>query len=239
MKILMLAAVAALVSSSAIAPAMAGSGHEHKQCHHKHEGQSCAPCEYADGMAKMHKAMNIRYTGDTDIDFVVGMIPHHEGAVAMAETELKYGKDPEMRALAEWIIMAQKIEIGQMKSWVRGRVNPNAPVKNTEAVTAFKKVMENMHHGMDIDYTGNADIDFARGMIPHHQGAIDMAEIELRTGKHQQILKLAGDIINSQQQEIGKMQRWLDKNAPAIKNKSTKKTTSKKKKSQHIDHSSH
>lgn len=57
------------------------------------------------------------YTGDTDKDFVAHMIPHHQGAVSMAEVGLKYGKDPAMKRLARNIIKAQNEEIAYMKSW--------------------------------------------------------------------------------------------------------------------------
>jgi len=67
---------------------------------------------------KMHKAMDIPFTGNTDVDFVKGMIPHHEGAVDMAKTVLAFGKDPEIRALAEAIVKAQETEIAQMKAWL-------------------------------------------------------------------------------------------------------------------------
>src|ERR1700712_3986236 len=68
--------------------------------------------------AKMMKNMSAPgYTGDTDADFVAHMIPHHQGAVDQAEVELKYGDDPQMRALARNIIKAQKEEIAFMKRW--------------------------------------------------------------------------------------------------------------------------
>lgn len=72
---------------------------------------------YRTANAKMHKAMAIKYTGDADNDFVAGMIPHHQGAIDMAQVELKYGKDPEIRAMAEAVIRDQTREIADMKSW--------------------------------------------------------------------------------------------------------------------------
>jgi uncharacterized protein (DUF305 family) len=57
------------------------------------------------------------YTGDADKDFVSHMIPHHQGAIEMAEAELKYGKDPELKRLAKNIINAQHDEIGFMERW--------------------------------------------------------------------------------------------------------------------------
>ncbi|EBP4128150.1 MULTISPECIES: CopM family metallochaperone [Enterobacterales] len=75
--------------------------------------------EYMSGMKGMHdKMMAAVKESDPDKAFAKGMVAHHEGAIAMAETELKYGKDPEMRKLAQDIIKAQKGEIEQMNTWL-------------------------------------------------------------------------------------------------------------------------
>jgi uncharacterized protein (DUF305 family) len=70
--------------------------------------------------------------------------------------------------------------------------------------------MDKMHMAMGaVAQSGNSDVDFVRLMIPHHQGAIDMAKIQLLHGKDPQMRRLAQEIITDQQLEIELMQRWL------------------------------
>ena len=73
---------------------------------------------FAEANKKMHKDMTMAFTGNPDVDFAQGMIPHHLGAIDMAKVVLKYGKDPEMKKLAEEIVKAQDSEIAFMKGWL-------------------------------------------------------------------------------------------------------------------------
>jgi uncharacterized protein (DUF305 family) len=71
-------------------------------------------------MDKMHMAMGtIDRSGNADVDFVRLMLPHHQAAVDMARTQLAYGKDPEMRRLAQKIITDQQSEIALMQGWLK------------------------------------------------------------------------------------------------------------------------
>lgn len=80
------------------------------------------------------------------------------------------------------------------------------------ATTAFMEANMKMHAAMEIAFTGNADIDFIRGMIAHHQGAIDMAKVVLDHGTDPEVRKLAEAVIAAQTAEITWMQGWLAKN---------------------------
>ncbi|CAN7190312.1 DUF305 domain-containing protein [Ensifer adhaerens] len=100
-----------------------------------------------------------------------------------------------------------------MASMHHGSAEAAAPAGDTSASSkAFAEVNARMHKGMDIAFTGNADVDFVRGMIAHHQGAIGMARVELEYGKDEQLRKLAEDIIKAQEGEIQMMKDWLAKN---------------------------
>lgn len=76
---------------------------------------------------------------------------------------------------------------------------------------ALNGIIAGMNQDMAIPFSGNADVDFVKRMIPHHQGAIDMAKVVLAFGKDPDVKKVAEDVIKAQEGEITWMQQWLKK----------------------------
>ncbi|MER2268566.1 CopM family metallochaperone [Methylobacterium oxalidis] len=82
---------------------------------------------------------------------------------------------------------------------------------DTPATKAFRDVGAEMHRDMDIRYANDVDLDFVRGMIPHHKGAVAMAKVALEHSKNPEIRKLAEEIIKAQDVEIAQMEAFLRK----------------------------
>lgn len=87
-----------------------------------------------------------------------------------------------------------------------------AQTADTASTEAYQKAMDGMMMGMMIPYTGNADLDFIKGMVPHHQGAVDNARIVLQYGTDPEVRKFAEGVIAAQEAEIKWMNEWLAKN---------------------------
>ena len=109
--------LAALVMSALLSPAQSAGTEDMKGMTMK-PATTPADKAFAASMKTMMNGMNVKPTGKPDKDFVLMMIPHHQGAVDMAKVELQYGTDPELRQLATDIVAAQDKEIAQMKAWL-------------------------------------------------------------------------------------------------------------------------
>lgn len=142
-----------------------------------------------------------------DGDFAQGMIPHHQQAIRMSAMADQVA-GPEVKALAKRIAAAQGPEIAQMKGWLAAWDLP------IEAEHGMQHDMPGMMSGRDMDRLGAAtgeafDRYWLRMMIEHHEGAIEMAEIELEEGTYPAALELARSIVKSQTAEIAEMRGML------------------------------
>ena len=114
---------------------------------------------------------------------------------------------PKLIAIALGVLAAGPLAAQEMK----GHDHSAMPVAGAEtpAAKGYAAANEKMHRDMAVEYSGDPDVDFVRSMIPHHQGAIDMARVELEHGKDPEIRKLAEAVIEAQEAEIAEMQAWL------------------------------
>lgn len=152
-------------------------------------------------MGGMNHSMMMDPAKPFDAQFIDSMIEHHQGAIDMANEVLAQSERPELRQLAEAIIVAQTQEIEQMTAW-RQAWYPDLP-----ATGGMGMGMGEM--GISSDESTPFDQRFLVAMISHHQGAIDMAVMAQCMAEHQEIKTLADAIITAQQAEIEQMQGWL------------------------------
>lgn len=139
----------------------------------------------------------------TEAAFVASMIPHHQGAVDMAQVVLDRSSRPELRELAKAIIASQAAEIEQMRAW-----QTDGTVAEADAGD-----MDSMMHGMsaeDLRSADDVDKAFIDAMIPHHESAVMMADqVKARTD-NPEIANLADSIIAAQKREIAQMRQWRE-----------------------------
>jgi uncharacterized protein (DUF305 family) len=184
-------------------------------------------------MTKMMNDMAVKPTGDVDDDFVAMMVPHHQGAIDMSEAELRYGHNEQLIRIAQNIVVEELQEIAAMRAASGEKLTPteatlaasfagtaagpgsSAPVPKDSVPPSLKTerpflaenagAMTEMMNEMTIMPTGNIDRDFVAMMVPHHQGAIEMAQAELRYGHEAQLRRIAQEIIVDQIQQISLM----------------------------------
>lgn len=142
---------------------------------------------------------------DVDRQFIVQMIPHHTDAIVMAEIALERETRPEIQSLANSIVDAQTQENEMMRTYFETWFGEAVPTDATPVIH---------HAGMEaVDLEAlrtaeNFDIAFIDAMIPHHRGAIAMAETLAATTVRPEMQTLANQIITSQAREIAMMESW-------------------------------
>ena len=151
---------------------------------------------------------------DADVTFVQGMLPHHEGALAMAQLADGRASDPRVIDLADRIEAAQGPEIETMTGWLEewGEPLPEEDMGGMDHGSGGMDMEGMSEEDMTaLDSASGAEFDrmFLEMMIPHHQGAVDMAETEIATGSDQDAVDMAREIVESQTAEIEEMQTLL------------------------------
>ena len=146
-----------------------------------------------------------------DAHFIVMMIPHHEGAIAMSELALTRARRPEIKALAQRIIASQSREITQMRQWYRQWYGTDAPSWSGGAGHGMGM---GMGKGTSLEALKNApDFDraFIEQMIPHHRMGVMMASHAQWNTQHPELRQLEEAMVRAQSQEIEQMAQWYQK----------------------------
>ena len=160
---------------------------------HSHAGHGAAPMTMQDMNAADMKVLRPLKGQAFDIAFAQRMIVHHGMAVDMAQYALKNARDARVKKNAQEVITVQNREIEQMKGWLN-RWKASVPKASPATMTEVK---------------GGADRWFLTEMIPHHQGAIDMAKLAQTRSTNRNVLNMAAAILNTQQAEINQYRVWL------------------------------
>jgi uncharacterized protein (DUF305 family) len=166
-------------------------------------GEEAAPPEPAATSAPTQAP---RMSGNgIDRGFVTEMVPHHESAVEMAELAQQYAERPEIQQLSEGIIASQNTEIRQMQGLDQ---------RLADAGIGRRRLGLDAHAmGMHMDPSALRaaqpfDLAFLELMIPHHEGAIRMAQVQLERGRNRAVKRLARAIVRAQTKEIDLMHTW-------------------------------
>ena len=155
------------------------------------------------GMASGMVMENGKYSDERFID---AMVPHHDGAVDMARVALKNADHPEIKQLAENIITTQRAEIEELKS-IKQEEFGTSKVPMDMSMGQMKS-MGMMMDPQSLAEKNPFDKAFIDAMIPHHQSAIEMAEVAHKETDNPKIKTLSANIVEAQKREISQMKQW-------------------------------
>ena len=171
-------------------------GMDHSQMDHGSMGMDSG------GMAREMVMENGKYS---DKAFIDAMVPHHQGAIEMAEVALENAEHEEIRNLAEEIVSAQEAEIEELKAIKEKEFGiSEVPME----MSAGEMQMMGMTDPDELANKQPFDKAFIDAMIPHHRSAIEMAQVAYRESNNPDIKTLAEGIVQAQTREIAQMQGW-------------------------------
>jgi uncharacterized protein (DUF305 family) len=157
------------------------------------------------GMARQMVMQNGKYSDERFID---AMVPHHQGAIAMARVALENAEHEEIEELSRNIISTQQAEIEELKSIKKEEFGTSrVPMEMSKEQMRSMGMMTNPQH---LAQSKPFDEAFIDAMIPHHQSAIYMAQVANRESENQRIKELARNIVSAQKGEIEQMRGWRE-----------------------------
>jgi len=177
-----------------------GGGHgqmDHGQMNHGSMGMG------SKDMARQMVVQDGKYSARRFID---AMVPHHQGAVAMARVALENAEHEEIKELSRNIVSTQQAEIEELKAIKKGEFGTSeVPMEMSPRQTRGMGMMMNPEQ---LAHSRPFDKAFIGAMIPHHQSAIYMAQVASEKSEVPAIKELAQDIVGAQEREIEQMKRW-------------------------------
>jgi uncharacterized protein (DUF305 family) len=172
-------------------------GMDHDQVGHGSMGMGSG------GMARQMVTENGKYS---DKAFIDAMVPHHQGAIAMAEVALKNAEHEEIKELSRNIVSTQRAEIEELKAIKQQEFGTsNVPMEMSQEQMRGMGMMMNPER---LAHSESFDRAFIDAMIPHHQSAIEMAQVAYEKSENPRIKELAKNIVSAQQREIEQMKQW-------------------------------
>jgi uncharacterized protein (DUF305 family) len=160
------------------------------------------------GSGDMARDMVMESGRYSDERFIDAMVPHHQGAVEMAQVALKNAEHEEVRQLSEDIVSAQEAEIRELKAIKEQEFGTSEVPMEMDAGEMKAMGMTDPDELANKDPFDKAFID---AMIPHHRSAISMARLALQESDNPEIREIARNIVGAQKKEIAQMQEWRRK----------------------------
>ncbi len=176
--------------------------------HDSHQNTTVPPAPDHGGMDHSMQSSPNAAAAPYDLQFLDTMIEHHKGAVVMSDPAPARALHPEIKSHATDIISSQQGEIAQMKVWRDKWFAGAAPAVNME-MPGMADSMKGMDMKLLTIRSGNDfDLAFIKQMIPHHEGAVTMANEALKRSSRAEIKTFAAAIIKAQESEIKQMKEW-------------------------------
>ena len=153
---------------------------------------------------------DMKMTGSVDQNFMLMMIPHHDAGIAMSSAEEGFGIHKKLMHMAVLDVYSQKKDNREMRKYLKKPIAADNPAGSASAAdTSMMNAMQKMNQSMkDIKLTGNQDHDFIVLMIPHHEAAIKMSQVELKYGKDPRVKEVAEGVLKGQSKDVKHMKKW-------------------------------